>query len=447
MFNFKKILLNSVVPLIILLASPFGMTFNQSIILASLLFVLTTWVNGAMPRYLSSILLLTSFLLFSGAPAKKLLYFALSDSFYIIIFSFLLSEGIVKSGLIDKILKPYIGRFARTPIKLLLIVPILAFIMIYLIPQPFSRLLIHAMIIREYLEGIDSKPKLKELLLFLVFLISLIVDSLVLKGDLIINIGFINSSGLHFTDWVWSKYLTIPGLGMLLLTLITIVILHGKTLAEYIPPPKQKPTLNLSSEEKINFAIIGVTVLLWATENTHPIPGLAIIVMGTIFMFIRGVLSFKDLKIIEWPLMIFLIATFSIGAAMTGSGVAEILFGRLSTLFPQEFSVGMIMAIILGSMAVHMVLGSVVTSMSVAIPGMIIATSGALNEVALSLIIFVSIFPHFILPFHNVQLVVGEGYGFFNSKTVTQFGILMTVITIISIFLFYIPWWKLIGIL
>lgn len=443
----KKILISLIVPSIILMIRPFGMTMSQTLVLSSLFLVLTFWINKAVSRTLSSLLLLSSFLVFSGTPAEKVLFFPLSENFYLIIFSFLFSEGIVKSKLIDKLFKPYIGYLATTPLRLLTVISAMAFIMVFMVPQPFCRLIMLAMIIREYCDGIEMDRKLKELLLLMVFIISMITNTFILKGDIIMNAAVVNLSGIDIGEAQWFKLLAAPGIGMLTATVAVFLLVYRNELREYSPASIGRPKVDMRRDDWINLSIVGVTILVWALEKYHPIPSAGVILIGTLLMFGRRILNIKDLKTIEWPLMIFLTATFSIGAAMTGSGVAGLIFGKLSLVFPQEFSILMILAVVAASMVIHMVLGSVVTTMSVAIPGMAIATAGIMPEIAMPLLVFVSIVAHFFLPFHNVHLVVGEGYGFFSSGAVTGFGIYMTFVTIGSILILYLPWWRIVGIL
>lgn len=443
----KKILISLIVPSIILMIRPFGMTMSQTLVLSSLFLVLTFWINKAVSRTLSSLLLLSSFLVFSGTPAEKVLFFPLSENFYLIIFSFLFSEGIVKSKLIDKLFKPYIGYLATTPLRLLTVISAMAFIMVFMVPQPFCRLIMLAMIIREYCDGIEMDRKLKELLLLMVFIISMITNTFILKGDIIMNAAVVNLSGIDIGEAQWFKLLAAPGIGMLTATVAVFLLVYRNELREYSPASIGRPKVDMRRDDWINLSIVGVTILVWALEKYHPIPSAGVILIGTLLMFGRRILNSKDLKTIEWPLMIFLTATFSIGAAMTGSGVAGLIFGKLSLVFPQEFSILMILAVVAASMVIHMVLGSVVTTMSVAIPGMAIATAGIMPEIAMPLLVFVSIVAHFFLPFHNVHLVVGEGYGFFSSGAVTGFGIYMTFVTIGSILILYLPWWRIVGIL
>lgn len=443
----RKILISLIAPVVILSSRPLGMTINQTLILSSLLLVLTFWINKAVSRTMSSLLLLSTFLLFSGAPVEKILFFPLSENFYLIIFSFLFSEGIVKSKLIDKLFKPYIGYLAATPSKLLVVIAGMALVMVFMVPQPFCRLIMLAMIFREYYDGVKVDGKLKELLLLMVFLISMITNTFILKGDIIMNAAVVNLSGIDIGEAQWFKLLAAPGLGMLIAAMAVFLLVYRKELSKYSPGLIRKPKLDMRRDDWINLSIVGTTILIWALEKYHPIPSAGVILIGTLLMFGRSILDLKDFKAIEWPLMIFLTATFSIGAAMTGSGVAGIIFGRLSRIFPQEFSILMIFAVVAAAMVIHMVLGSVVTTMSVAIPGMAIATAGIMPEIALPLLIFISIVAHFFLPFHNVHLVIGEGYGFFSSGTVTEFGIYMTFVTIGSILVFYLPWWRVVGIL
>lgn len=443
----KKILISLIVPSIILMIRPFGMTMSQTLVLSSLFLVLTFWINKAVSRTLSSLLLLSSFLVFSGTPEEKVLFFPLSENFYLIIFSFLFSEGIVKSKLIDKLFKPYIGYLATTPLRLLTVISAMAFIMVFMVPQPFCRLIMLAMIIREYCDGIEMDRKLKELLLLMVFIISMITNTFILKGDIIMNAAVVNLSGIDIGEAQWFKLLAAPGIGMLTATVAVFLLVYRNELREYSPASIGRPKVDMRRDDWINLSIVGVTILVWALEIYHPIPSAGVILIGTLLMFGRRILNIKDLKTIEWPLMIFLTATFSIGAAMTGSGVAGLIFGKLSLVFPQEFSILMILAVVAASMVIHMVLGSVVTTMSVAIPGMAIATAGIMPEIAMPLLVFVSIVAHFFLPFHNIHLVVGEGYGFFSSGAVTGFGIYMTFVTIGSILILYLPWWRIVGIL
>ena len=443
----RNLIISLIAPIMVLLIQPFGLTSTQSIILASLILTLSLWVNKALDKTLVSIFLLAVFLTFGNTPYERVLFFPLSSDFWLIILSFLFSQGIVKSNLANKLFKPYIGYFATSPLKLMLTTITVAIIMIAAIPQPFSRLIIVSMIFREYFLSLDIDEELRKILSFSIFMIIFIVNGTMLKGDIIFNKALVNIAQSNITDLEWMKYMTIPTLVFLALAVTSFLFRFKKELRRYNPVKDGKPQIILSKDDKINLSILIITLILWATEGIHPISGVYIILIGSLLMLLKGLISFKDIKYIEWKLLIFLTATFSIGATMSGSGTAGVLFGKLEPIFPNEMGMPLILAIVLSTMLIHMVLGSLVTTTSVVIPGLFILTKGIVPLEIMMFLVYTSIFSHYLLPFHSVGLVVGEGSKFFDDRVVFKFGLVMTVITVLSPLLIYLPWWKLVGIL
>ena len=441
----RNIILSIPIPLLILLIRPLSLTLNQSIVLSTLIFTLTLWVNKSVNRTYASIFMLLIFIIFGETPITKVLSFPLSENFLLIIFSFLFSEGIVKSKLIDKLLKPYIGYYATSLPKLLITIWIVALGMIFIVPQPFARLILVATIFREYLDRLDLKVKTKELLLFSVFLISVITNTYFLKGDIIMHPALINMSGIIVNEFEWTKYMLPPGIAMLALTMITYTLSFKNHLSKYKVNKTSKPKIEITSVDKRNLILIILPLVFWAFDGVHPIPGTVVIFSGVMLMYLSKILVLQDLKTIQWPLLIFLTATFSIGPVMSTSGTANILFGSLTPIFPKEFSLFMILSVIVTSMLIHMILGSIVTSMSIVLPGMALLTAGVMEPTLVALLVFVTLALHFILPFHSVHFIIGEGFGFFNQETVFKTGLIMTGIILISIFTIYLPWWKLIN--
>jgi di/tricarboxylate transporter len=65
----------------------------------------------------------------------------------------------------------------------------------------------------------------------------------------------------------------------------------------------------------------------------------------------------------------------------------------------------------------------------------------------IALLVLVSVAWHFLLPFHHVTLVIGFGSGFYENRHVLRFGAVLTLLVFASVFLLYIPWWKLTGLM
>lgn len=98
-------------------------------------------------------------------------------------------------------------------------------------------------------------------------------------------------------------------------------------------------------------------------------------------------------------------------------------------------------------MALHMLLGSSITTLSIVIPLLIQLTEGIINPIVLSLLVYVAINIHFILPFHNITIMVGAGNNYYSNKTSIRYGIVLTLLVFVVIFGFYIPWWKFLNLL
>ncbi|MDY0235616.1 MAG: anion permease [Gudongella sp.] len=442
----KKRIASLFLPLLIVLALPFGISFSQAIVLSTLIFTLTVWTFNLFSKAYTSFILIVIFIIFGNTPVERILFFPLSSDFFLILLAFLFSDGVIKSGLIQKLIKPYINLFVTSALKFLFLIVFLTTIMIFIIPQPFARLIFISILLNEVMTDLEFEKKKKGLFLFSTYIISMFTNNFFVKGDIVLNKALIQISGISISESQWIEYFFVPTFAMLVLTLIIFLFLYKNDIK--IEKTSNKITREyFNTSEKWSLFLISIVFVLWSLEGVLKIPGVFIILLGVFILYIRRFLKFQDLKNIDWGLMVFLTATFAIGPAMSGSGIANILFGYITPLFPNTMSFFLLLAIVLSTIVIHMFLGSLVTTLSVVIPGLAIITSGVIPELPMALLVFVAIFAHFILPFHNVILVIGEGYGFFDSKPVIRFGFVATFITLIGIFFFFIPWWRFIGVL
>ena len=116
-------------------------------------------------------------------------------------------------------------------------------------------------------------------------------------------------------------------------------------------------------------------------------------------------------------------------------------------LFPSSFSWRYAVVVLLTAMLLHMVLGSNVTTMSVVVPGLMTIGAGVAPPVPLLLLIYIAVCGHFLLPFHHVVLLLGEGKGYYGSKHLARFGIPLTALMFLSALLLYMGWWSALSLL
>ena len=446
-----KLLLSLAFPLLVLLVRPLGMDFRQSIVVSSLLMVITWWSTGIVKSIPASIFLLAVFCLAGAAPLTTIFTFPLSENFFLITLTYLFSQGIANSGLVDKLFKPFLLRFSNTPIKTLFAIIIMYTITIYMIPQPLARLIIVAMLFHRFLYKTTASEETKSVLMFACFIFYAVVNMATKNADIIMNNASVAFAGLDMTDGQWIIYMTIPVIAYGSLILALFCLLFRKHLLginfNIDDHQEEKTGLSLSKNEKQTLAVIILTVILWMTGSIHGINATIITLCSALVLFALKVLSKKDFKAIDVTTLIFLTAAFSIGGVMKACGAADVVFSKLQVLFPKEYSPLYLVVMILVGMLMHFILGSNTTTLSVVIPGLMVICGNVLPPEIIMFVAFNSVAFHSILPFHSAAVMIGASNGYFPAKYVARLGIPVTLLIFISTLFIFVPWWRFLGLM
>lgn len=318
--------------------------------------------------------------------------------------------------------------------------------MIFIIPQPFPRVILLASIYLTFLRQTEVDTETKKVLLFSVFVASTVTSMMFLNGDVIINYVVMNLSGISFTNTEWILYMTVP---TLIATVIVatgfIYIFKGSLVDTFENVPKEE--LSFGKDGKKALVIMGSIILLWLTESYHGINSAHVALFGVLCMLGTKTIHFKDIKVVNVSLLIFLTAQFSIGKVLTISGVAQQLSQTVAAFFPQSDSIFYIPFIIFLIMILHSIMGGLVTTASVLIPLLLPITAGVLSPQFVALLTLVSICTYYFLPFHHATIMVGYGNEYYENKHTLKFGWFLIAITFIVPLFVYIPWWKWTGLL
>jgi di/tricarboxylate transporter len=205
--------------------------------------------------------------------------------------------------------------------------------------------------------------------------------------------------------------------------------------------------LTLNNDRKKAFLIMAVVVLLWAFESIHQIPSAYIGIAGVVAMFLTKILKINDFKKVNYNLLIYLTAIFSIGRVLNASGISKYLQTTLTGFVPNTQGIGIYLFIIVAVMVVHMILGSCLTTMSITIPLLTTMLSGVVSPLIVALIAYLTVSFHYVLPYHHLSVVIGIGEEFYSEAQLRKFGLVMTPLIFIIILLLYLPWWNLLGLL
>lgn len=444
-----KIGLSILISIIILVWKPFNLTFQQAIIVANTILVIIWWSTGIVKKIPASIFLLLIYYIFSGASIKMILSFSLSETFLMIIVTYLFSQGIANSGLIEKILQPLLIKLVHNPCQCLIAVVGIFYLTMYIIPQPLARLIIVSSVLYHFLQHINIPKKTKNVIMYGVFVASAVVNISTKDADIILNNVAASFSEIPISNKLWTYYMFIPTLVTCCLLGILFIYIFRKELIgiDMKNIEKENKITTFSTQQKLAIAIIGITVLLWATNGVHGMNNTLVTIISTTILFIIKILHKEDWKSIDVTTLIFLTSAFSIGTVMKFCGAADKVFGQLEIIFPTKFSLLYICVMILITMLLHMILGSNTTTLSVVIPSLMILCSQVVESPIIIFISVISVAFHAILPFHSISLMIGASNNYYPAKYVTKLGLPVTLFVYLIIIGVYIPYWSIVGLL
>ena len=249
----------------------------------------------------------------------------------------------------------------------------------------------------------------------------------------------------------------VPAIVASILTLILILILFKPTKEVHINldeiHEKQKALGPLSALEKRTAVWLVIAIVLWATDSIHGI-NIGWITLGVAMCMsmpvVGEVLTPKSWGQVPVHVLIFLTSAMAIGSVGGETGMNAWLADTIlpSTVPSNLFVLAAFIAVI--SIVIHMFMGSVIAVMGVAIPALMAFTSPmGISPLATALFVYTAVASHYILPFHHLNMLVGQGEenGKYTQKECIRLGIPLIAVVFIVTVLIEVPWWKIIGLL
>ncbi len=425
--------------------------------LALSLLTVIWWAFKVVPQAYTSLLLIAGLLLFRVAEPTVVLTLWTRPLVWLIICAFLISAAVSKTGLARRFALFLMSRFSPNYAGTVVMIYLIGLLMSLFIPQTFPRLLILIAVVREVIRLTDTPPKTAVALGFAVFSSQVATSMFFLTGDAILNLSVVEFSGVPVS---WMRWLTLMGVPALAVTLVFLglqFLVFGSNREWKIDRLRLQDLLrqngSLSRPEKTTLIWVCLALLLWATDSLtgiDPAWSAVAVVVGLALPGIGGVLTVDDLMHgVSWPVILFVTGAFALGAVSTSSGLSGWLVDTLLPAAPPQNPYTFTAVIVAGAMSVHMLVGSVMASLSVTAPAMLAyAAQAGWNPLFPALVIYTMLNAHFLLPFHNIALVLGDGeLGGYSAHETIRFGLPLTAATWVIILLVEIPWWSLLGLI
>jgi di/tricarboxylate transporter len=290
---------------------------------------------------------------------------------------------------------------------------------------------------------------------FSVFAASVPVSLIFLTGDSVINPLAVQASGMQVGWFDWLKYMGVPAMAASILTCILILVLFK---------PSRKVTMNkdeirskltamgkLKVIEKRTLIWLAIAVTFWMTDSVHGVNigwVTLIIAMMMSLPVVGEVLTPKSWSEVPVHVLLFLTAAMAIGKVGGATGMNAWIADTIlpSSVPANPFVLAALIAAI--SIVIHMVLGSVIAVMGVAIPALLAFTLPmGINPLIPTFLVYTAIAVHYIFPFQHLNMLVGQGEenGMYSQKETMKLGIPLTAAVFLITVAIEVPWWMLLG--
>jgi len=376
---------------------------------------------------------------------------------YLVIGAFLIADAVKASGLGERIAYNIIIKFVTNFKSVIVCIFLITFVLSLLIPHPWPRAFLIMAVMKVLIDSAKIPREDAIKIGLTVFAASVPVSLIFLTGDAVINPLAVANSGMELNWLGWLKLMGIPAITCAIITMFLIIVLFKPSQEIVVDKAAMREKLRAMgkfTDVEIRTAIwLVIAILLWLTDSLHGINigWVTLIVPMCMSLPIVGkVLTPKSWGVVPVHVLIFLTAAMAIGrvGAITGmnSWIAAVLM-------PANMPANMfVLAALITLLAVimHMLLGSVIAVMGVAIPAILAATVPlGLNPLAPTMLIYLAIAAHYILPFHNLNMLVGSGEenGMYGQKETIRLGIPLTAVMFIVNVCIMIPWFKIIGVI
>ena len=381
----------------------------------------------------------------------------LGTTMYLIIGAYLIAGAVKSSGLGERIAYIFLLKFVKSFKSILISIFIITFALSLFIPHPWPRAFLIMSVMMVLIESTNIKKQDAMKIGFTVFASSVPISLVFLTGDSVINPLALQYAGVEI-GWIgWLKIMGIPAIFASFATCVLILILFKPEEEividkDYIRQKFQQMG-RFSKTEKRIVAWLAISIALWTTDTIHGIDiGWITFVIAMLMSLpvIGEVITTESWKEVPVHVLLFITAAIAIGkvGAETGMNtwVAAVLLPAAIPANPIAIA-GIITTI---AITIHMFLGSVIAVMGVAIPAMLIFTqSVGLNPLVVSLWVYSATATHYILPFHHLNILVGQGTenGLYSQRESIRLGFPLVLVVYAMTMIVELSWWKLLGLL
>lgn len=448
------------VALLIWLAPIPGLEGDAKIMFALTIMTVIFWATGvAQNGYTAGLLLTLMCILLNhdpetgGTPIATIFYAWTGTTIWLVIGAYLIANAVKTSGLGDRIAYLYMKSFVKDYTSIIIGVFVLTAIMSLLIPHPWPRAFLLMAVMKVVIDssGIVQEDATK--IGFAVFAASVPCSLIFITGDAVINpLAASYAGGATFMQWL--LYMGVPSLIFTVITVVLFLFLFKPTQDYSVNKEEIDRKLaemgKLGGRELKTLVWVIIAIVLWMTDSVHGIDigwvtlGIGMLLAMPIIGDLNGA---KDWSAVPIHVLVFLTAAMAIGKVGGTTGMNA----WIASLLPSQVAGGAVVIaciIVLISFCVHMLLGSVIAVMGVAVPAILaFAEPLGIGAMAATLVCYMAVAGHYMFPFQHLNTLVGASpdTGMYTQNETLKLGaFLIPVLFIMGILMAF--WFQIIGI-
>ncbi len=424
--------------------------------LALTLMTVVWWAMGvAQPAYVSAIYL--ALLILTGTSDTATVFASWTKmQMWMVIGAYLIAAAVKDSGLGERIAYWFALKFVRGWQSLVISIFALTFVLSLLIPHPFPRAFMILAVMHAICDSAKMSKADKNKVGFLTFAAAAPGSMFFLTGDATLNplVASYASAGCSFMQWF--LYMSVPMLVATVCTLFLGLVLFKPEKEMNIDfdevRAKQEALGPVTVTEKRTVFWIVVAIALWLTESMTGLNiGFVTLLIGAVMALpvIGEILTPATWNSVPINTLVFLTAAMGIGTVGGATGMNDWIANVVlpSSVPSNVFVLALLIAGI--TVIIHMFMGSVMAVLGICVPAFLAFTAGSgVSDIAVAMMVFSAINIHYILPFHNLAILVGEGEdnAGYSAADAMKMGIPLTAVVFIVV-LVEAVWFSVLGLM
>lgn len=450
--------LGPLVAAVIMLCPIPGLEQQGKICLALSMMTVCWWALKVMHPGFVSLALLTGFSIFLDAkvvPGTVIFSSWTSPIMYLVIGGFLIAEAVRVSGLGERFAYLYIHKFINSYRGIIVSCYLLGAALSFLIPHPWPRSFLILSVMECVIQASAMEEKYADNICLAVFAGSVSTSMILLTGDSTLNPIVAGFAGETMSWGRWLLYMAVPAILEMILMILVQLKLFGSPASFHLDKgmihSRLKERAGMSRNEWICLIVLAIAVICWMSDSVigiHP----AWVAIGAVIIFALpgiGILNGNSLSTVNIGTLLFLAAALSIGnvGRLTGMNawIAQVVLP--ASCPPNPYIFALVTCLI--CMAIHMVLGSTLAVLGIAVPAIVtFAENAGFPALNAALIAYIAVASHWLLPFHHMNILVGRctDGGSLKEKQVLKMGLAGTGVTLI-ICMAAVTWWLAVGLI